>query len=362
MDCTFLIGYDHQQTEAQAALDVFRNWKTVVRAEPNRFVRAQAAPPAVAPTLPWLDAIGIRDAWAITRGQPSVSVAIIDSGIDLAHREFSAGNLRVDPGCDVVDCVDVDPPFGQWEGDAAGRDDNPSDEFGHGTYISSLVAGQSRGGAPGCTILPVRALATVFAPTTGEREAFGKADDLARAIRFAVDRGARVLNLSYGNVAADRAPGNSIERDAVQDAMDHGCFLAAAMGNSGDEGPTMFPAAYQGVCGVAAIDNDGDRWPKSQKGTHCDLSAPGVSIEGAAMGGTFEVRSGTSCATAIVSAAAALVISACQQQGRTPPSGVQLGKLLTGTARKLWDTPAPRTNEFGFGCVDPAAAIQAALG
>lgn len=361
MEATFLITYDAQRTAAKTALDVLQDWKALESAEPNWFVRMQATPPVAAPALPWLDAVGMREAWALTRGEKSVTVGIIDSGIDPNHPEFSTASIRIEPGCDVVDCVDVDPPFGHWSGDAARRDDDPADDFGHGTYMSGLVVGRTRGVAPDCSILPVRALATAVSETTGEREVFGKVDDLARAMRYAVDHGARILNLSYGNVSADRRTSTAVERHAVEDAIDHGCFLAAAMGNYGDEGPTMYPAAYPGVCGVAAVDHAGHRWPASQKGPHCDLSAPGVSIESAAMGGNFEVRSGTSNATAIVSAVAALVVSACKQRGRLPPEGRHLGKILTGTARKLWSSAAPHTIEFGYGCVDPVAAIQASL-
>ena len=365
LDSAFLIRFDADRIEPERALATMREWKRVVSAELNRFVVVHATPaigvsqPGVPP---WGHQIELARAWGFTRGDPRVTVAVIDSGIAANHIAF-ANSLRLEPGCDVVDVSGVSLPHDrEWIGDVDQPDDQPADDVGHGTHMSALVAGAGFGVAPGVRVMPIRALAGIRL-NSGELMAMGKQDDLARAIRFAVDKQAVILNCSYGNAAVGVVGPGQIEQDAIDDAVSAGCFVAAAMGNDGNLDQPKFPARFESVCGVAAIDSDDTRWLESssegsQRGFHCDLSAPGVHIEGASHQGGSELRTGTSAATAIVSGAAALVQSFALDRLHAVLPGEDLGRLLTSSARRLWDGSAPRHQDFGFGCINPAAAMD----
>lgn len=364
LDSTFLIRYDAEGVDLVRALANFREWKRVVSVEPNRFVIAQNLPGGLAapPSRPtWADQIRLQQVWPDGVGDPRVTVAVIDTGVARAHPAFM-NCLRIEPGCDVVDVAAVKAPGGAWIGDTTNPDDDPEDDVGHGTHMSGLVSGSGFGVAPSCKILPIRALAGLRL-ATGEVVAMGKKDDLARAIRFASDRKASILNCSFANAAVDSSGPSFVEEDAIGDAVAAGCFIAAAMGNDGNLDQVKYPAGLDNVCAVSAIDNQGARWMEtsthgSQRGSHCDLCAPGARIDSASLHGGSESRSGTSAATAIVSGAAALVQSyALHHKGHLLP-GDELGRLLTGTARRLWSGAEYKRLEFGYGCVDPAAAID----
>jgi subtilisin family serine protease len=354
MDSTFLLQFDAERTSSAEALAMLSELKAVQHAQPNVFYRQAAAKPPV-----WATTVDLAETWPLTKGLPEIKVAVIDTGIKRTHPEFASSRVEIKPGCDVVDCADVNPPEGVWSGDYQLRDDDPDDDQGHGTEMSALIVGKSCGLAPGCTLLPVvRALATAVSGMANDiTNGFAKADDLARALRFAADSGAHVINMSYYNATTDGISTHGAERQAITYAIDHGCFFAAAMGNDGDAGSIAYPAAYPGVCAVAAVDDQYNRWPYSQTGPHCSLSAPGVDMISALLDGTCGPGMGTSQATAAVSASAAIVLSAFVAKGRPLPKGKQLASLLTGTAKSL--SNATRSDTFGYGCVDIAAAIAA---
>jgi thermitase len=364
LESTFLIRFDAERIDPSRACDIAREWKRVLSAEPNRFVAVHTVPssgPGSDGSSSWAEKINLPSAWTSTRGDPRVTVAVVDSGIASGHEALDHC-VRLEPGCDVVDVAGVALPIGrEWIGDIESPDDDPTDDVGHGTHMSGLIAGEGFGVAPDCSVLPIRALAGIQLES-GDLMAMGKQDDLARAIRFAVDKQAAIVNCSYANGAVGVFGPSQIEQDAIEDATAAGCFVIAAMGNDGNLDQPAFPAAFEDVCGVAAIDSDDARWLEnqdvgSQRGSHCDLSAPGVRIESTARLGGSEFRSGTSAATAIVSGAAALVQSfAIERRGAMLPS-TELGRLLTASARRLWPGSAQRHQDFGHGCVDPAAAM-----
>jgi hypothetical protein len=357
MDSTFLLHFDPDRTFMQEALELLTSQKGVYHVEPNRYclpLEVRTGPPA------WTAGTRRPESWVgLDEGSSAIRIAVIDTGINQRHAEFEGGStLQVLPGCDVVDCTGVQPPFGcSWAGDYTTRDDRPDDDHGHGTHVASLIAGRTCGLAPGCTLMPIRAIAT--ATCEGTLSSAAKIDDVARALCLATASGAHIINMSYGNISPGRLGYQSVEAQAVKHAIEHGCFLVAAMGNEGATGAPKYPATYPGVCGVGAIDNDDNHCSFSQGGHSCDLCAPGDDLSGAALEGGYATMSGTSQAAAVVSAAAGLVLSAfVKQQKPSLPNGKGLGELLTGTARKL---PLPR-GLGGYGCVDVASAIKEAVG
>jgi type VII secretion-associated serine protease mycosin len=264
-----------------------------------------------------------------------ITVAVVDSGVDAGHPQLRG---RVAPGEDAL---------------AGG--DGRVDCVGHGTAVASIIAAQPlpgvalRGLAPDATILPVRVSEQESVDGGTAARAVGPAG-LALAVRHAVDRGARVLNLSIVLYRDEPAV-----RDAIRYAVDHDVVVVAAVGNAHDQrDPTPYPAAYDGVLGVGAIRPDGTRWPGSQVGPYVDLVAPGGEVPAAVPGHGYAVYEGTSFAVPFVAATAALV-----REYRPELSARDVGVRLTSTA-----DPAPgnpHSPGYGYGVVNPYRAVTEPL-
>ncbi len=220
--------------------------------------------------------IGLAAAHRIARGG-GVTVAIIDTGVDRGH---PALRHRLAPG--MFDFVqdDADPS------EAAG-----GLGFGHGTFVAGIVALV----APEAKILPLRAFTA-----DGTSTSF----TVARAIRYAVEKGALVLNLSFGMVGFSRL----IDR-ALEEARERGVIAVASAGNDGRP-LSQYPASDESVLAVAATDEADRKADFSNYGRHVDLSAPGVGVYSAYPGALFGWASGTSFAAAFVSGSAAVLLSA----------------------------------------------------
>jgi len=264
-------------------------------------------------------------AWPTTRGE-GVTVAVIDSGVDRDQPDLAG---RVDAG---VDLVDPGTP--------------PDDGYGHGTHVAGIIAAEPGNGvgmaglAPDVRILPVRVL---------DDDGDGSFERTARGIRWAVDHGAQVVNLSLTLSEDDPQV-----RHAVQYAVDHDVVVVAAAGNRpcSDSGvdETVYPAAYPQVIGVGAANKAGDVSGFSSCGPWVDVLAPGVSIVSIAPNDARKPEcrdttgwcylTGTSEAAPFVSAAAALRIAqlgvsdydaaqVAQDLGRTGRDGLDLAALLS---------------------------------
>ncbi|GGJ97173.1 hypothetical protein GCM10010123_28960 [Pilimelia anulata] len=274
-----------------------------------------------------LGALHARAAWRHATGA-GVTVGVIDSGVDSSHPDLAG---RVLPGLDLV----------------SDDHDGTYDAVGHGTTVAGLIAGRADdstgavGVAPGASILPVRVL-----------DASNRYDDaavVARGIRWAVDRGASVLNISLGG-----AGGSEALADALRYAFRHDVVVVACTGNLGPGAPSgvWFPARFPGVVAVSGLTRDPERsWRSAVTGPATALSAPATSLVGARPGGYWTVQ-GTSFAAPLVAASAALVRS------RWPdlPAGQVIERLLR-TSRDLG--PTGRDPAYGYGAVDPYAALIA---
>ena len=214
-----------------------------------------------------------------------VTIAVIDTGVDLDHPEFSG---RIVAGYDFVD------------GDAI-----PDDIDGHGTHIAGTIAGRDddnsgiSGVAPAANIMPVRVLSD-----TGR----GWTSDIVAGIRWAVNNGADVINLSLGG---DRYTRSMAE--ALRFATERGSVVVMAAGNNGEQSP-RYPGAHAVDYGIAvgAVDrnqNFADFSNKAGSNTLDYVTAPGVSIYSTAPGGGYAFDSGTSMATPHVAGIAGLLKS-----------------------------------------------------
>ncbi len=269
---------------------------------------------------------------AQARGQShgaGVIVAIIDSGVRASLPDLAGLSLL--------------PPYSTLTGKSGGTDDN-----GHGSHVCGTIAQATDNGigcagiAPAVRILSVKAL-----NAAGQGTNF----TLGTAIRYAVDQGASIINLSVGG-----SPSKTL-RDACIYAHSRDVLLVCSAGNSGQPALT-YPAAYPEVFSVGAIGPTGRRATFSQSGPGLGIVAPGVDIlqqtfVGAKVG--YFYFSGTSMAAPMVSGVAALVKSL-----RPALSRRDLKLLLTSTATDL-GPPGP-DREYGAGLVNAAAACAKAMG
>ncbi|MCX5202337.1 type VII secretion-associated serine protease mycosin [Streptomyces sp. NBC_00237] len=302
--------------------------------------------PAYADTIrdkQWgLAAMHTQEAWRTTKGR-GVTVAVLDTGVDDRHPDL-AGNVL--PGHDLVG-------FGAKSGDRSWAR--------HGTAMASIIAGHGHGPgrgegvlgiAPEAKILPVRVILEGTDPARDKaRESRGNA--LAKGIRWAVDQGADVINLSLGDDSESAHP-EAAEDAAVQYALKKGAVVVASAGNGGEKGDHIsYPAAYPGVIAVTAVNSVGTHASFSTRRWYATVAAPGVDVVIADPDRSYYEGWGTSAASAFVSGAVALVRAAHPD---LPPAEIK--RLLARTAR---DAPSGgRDDSRGHGIVDPAAAIAAA--
>ena len=253
-------------------------------------------------------AAGAAEAWTQSAGA-GVVVAVLDTGVQLDHPDLE-GAIWTNPGEVAGNGLDddhdgfVDDVHGANMLDSSGDVD---DEQGHGTHVAGIIAarrGNGVGGsgmAPEATILPVKVL---------DGGTTGSTDTLARGMRYAVDRGARILNVSANTDAATDAI-----KDAVAYAGQHGAVVVSAAGNDGRNIDLLpsYPASLTdpAILCVGATTSAGRLWRSSNTGTlSVDVAAPGAEILSTAPGSSYESRTGTSAATAFVAGTLALLSAA----------------------------------------------------
>ncbi|GHH48778.1 type VII secretion-associated serine protease mycosin [Streptomyces candidus] len=288
-----------------------------------------------------LAALHTQEAWRTTKGA-GITVAVLDTGVDDQHPDLR-GNVLT--GHDLVG-------FGAKRGNRSWAR--------HGTAMASIIAGHGHGPgraegvlgiAPEAKILPVRVILEGGDPARDRaRESRGNA--LAQGIRWAVDHGADVINLSLGDDSESAHP-QAEEDAAVQYALSKGAVVVASAGNGGEKGDHVsYPAAYPGVIAVTAVNPAGTHASFSTRRWYATVAAPGVDVVIADPDRSYYEGWGTSAAAAFVSGAVALVRSAHPE---LPPA--QVKRLLAKTARNA--PSGGRDDSRGHGMVDPAAAIAA---
>jgi serine protease len=290
------------------------------------------------------------NAWATdnTTGT-GVTVGVVDTGVQASHPDLSGQVLSGE--------YFLHDNAGTTSFSGAGGTTDPS---GHGTHVAGTVAALSNnstgisGAAPGAQILPVEVLCG---------DGTGFSSDVASGVTWAVDHGAKVVNLSLGGGA------DSAEQAAVQYADAHNVVVVAAGGNNGQSGNTpSYPAAYstsQGnVIAVAATTNANPpgHAAYSTVASYVDISAPGglpssndasVSVLSTWNDGGYRAIAGTSMATPHVSAAAALLIAAANCTDSQVKTRL---KATANTTLTPTNGAGPFAQQFGAGIVDPNAA------
>lgn len=271
-----------------------------------------------------LTTMHLLPAQQIVRGD-GVTIAVIDSGVDVGHAEL-AGAIK-----------------GKF--DAAGRGLLLADK--HGTAIAGIIGarGELRGVAPASSLLAVRA----FWQEAADQPLTSSSEVIARAVNWSVDAGAQILNLSFAG------PQDELIADMLLEAAERGVIAVAAAGNNGPKAPPAYPAALDRVIATTATDAQDQLFNGANRGGYVDVAAPGVDIISPAPGGTYQMITGTSMATAHISGLLALVIdarkaalNADQAQALIETSSVDLGQQ-------------GRDPSFGAGRADAQKALEQTL-
>ena len=278
----------------------------------------------------WIDEYGIRDAWATTKGE-GVTIAIIDTGIDSGVDELTGA---VAGGAD-------------FSGDGYDNGQKPvGDGSEHATMVASLAAGRGTGAGSG--VIGSAPQASLLSLSIGFGA--GSDDQIADAVRWAVDNGADVINMSLTRNTLDWPESWD---DAFLYAMEHDVVVVAAAGNRGG-GTTEVgaPATMPGVLTVSGVNRQGQAsFDASSQGITIGVAAPSEQLVGVIPGGAYVTWSGTSGATPIVAGVVALVRAAHPELD----AANVINRILL-TARDRGKDGADYI--YGYGLLDAEAAVE----
>ncbi len=277
-------------------------------------------------------------AWDITRGDPDVIIAVIDTGADLTHPDL-AGNILDRDGED-------------WDFSAA--DGSPDDSGSHGSHVCGTAAAVAddavgiAGVAPKCQLMPLRI--NLMA---------GMNQNRADAINYVGDQAQKHANRRYVANCSWRASGNfSAILFAITNATDKGVLVIFAAGNANNDMDItpQYPAVYPDALAVAALDQNNRRASFSNYGSQVDVCAPGVNIWSTVPSSSHGFKNGTSMAAPHVAGVAALTWSA--NKNLTAP---QVRQILQSTCEDVQaDNPAI-PGKLGSGRVNASRAVQKAV-
>lgn len=248
-----------------------------------------------------------------------ITIAVIDTGVDLEHGEFTAQNFR------HFDAVD----------------DGQSTAELHGTAMAGVIAatGNMLGVAPGAEVLAIRAFAE-----SADGRFLSDSFTIARAIDWAVINGADILNMSFAG------PADPLLLKLMDELARRDLLMVAAAGNQGPDAPAAYPAAHKATIAVTATDDQNALYQNANRGRYVTIAAPGVDIIAPAPGNAYEMSSGTSIATAHVAGVIALMLSGHE--------GLQTADVIKLLEASATDYGSPGKDvEFGLGLIDAHKAI-----
>ncbi len=278
----------------------------------------------------YLGAMQAEDMWKVTTGE-GVKVAVVDTGVNPSTPSLQGQVLK---GVD-----------------ATGAPGDETDDYeGHGTTMAELIAGTGKGGglkglAPGAKIIPLRIALDEF-----QEKHSSSIQDVADAIRAAADSDAQIISMSFGSRHTTPQ-----DREAIKYAESKGKLLFASVGNKGHkENERGYPAAYPQVVGVASADREGKVSFYSQHAGTVDVASPGSDVPSwcdNSFKSYCDGDGGTSAATAIASASAALVWSLHPDW-----TANQVLNALFGTAARDWKD-GERSEYLGHGLIRPSMNV-----
>ena len=293
------------------------------------------------------NSIYLKEAHSITMGHPDVKIAVLDTGIETNHSEF--GN-QFQYHKDFVNIIDG---ASQFVGDFLDMDNVPDDLVGHGTHVTGIIGARGRkmpiGVSPKCQIIPVKVLGAL--KDNNQVVGAGLIDDIDAGIKYAVDQGADVINMSLG---IKHEGGGLPHKDIIAYALDSGVSVVAASGNDG-KNDKYYPGALKGVIAVGASDYVGNIAPFSTFGGHVSLTAPGVNVYSTFLNNGYAMSSGTSQASPFVSGTIALMKSYAKERGKHI-ANQEIIDILKHTCDKY--TNRYKDEKSGFGRINVLDALK----
>jgi len=274
----------------------------------------------------YLNLIGAKNVWKKVRTQKDITIALVDTGVDLDHPDLKNNLVQ------GVNLIQPELP--------------PDDDNGHGTSVAGVLAAEGNNGTGiagllwQARIMPIKAL---------DADGSGDESKLGEAILYAVRKGARIVVLSVGLYRY-----SPYMRDVVQYAESQGVLLVAATGNDGtllgSRAAVKYPAAYPSVLAVGGVTENSKPEPRSNPGPEVDIAAP-WNVYTTAMGGGYKLEEGTSMAAPQAAAAAALVLA---QHPEFKPYEVR--EMLRQTARDIGPAGVDEASGYGLLQMDRAVA------
>ncbi|NMH67679.1 S8 family serine peptidase [Bacillus sp. RO3] len=309
------------QKDVSSTLSKLNKHEDIEYAEVDQLVYTQAAPPIDTyfnQQSQDFEVMKILEAWETYHPQKEVTVAIVDSGIDLKHPELRS---RLIEGKNFIN--EEEPPF---------------DHTGHGTHVAGLVGAVTNNkmgiasAAQKVKLMPVK----VFEGKTTYMST------VIQGIRYAADNGADIINLSLGSYSNMKAL-----EEAVEYAVDKGALVVGAAGND-NEHAVLYPATYSNVLAVGSVDSrDLTKSTFSNYGKTVNVSAPGTNIFSTWMDG-YQTLDGTSMSTAIASSVASMV-----KQQYPFLKGLQVKGVLEASS-----TPLKEVELLGEGLINAEEAFR----
>ncbi|MDK9698828.1 MAG: S8 family serine peptidase [bacterium] len=376
--------------EIETLIDRIANIPGIEKAEPIGIAFAFHTPNDWATTgnMYGLDSMHCRQAWDAQRGVDSVLAVTIDTGVMYDHPDLiqnfqmnTAEDLNGDGRFTAVDSNGVDDDLNGFIDDVIGwdfvshsfdeitgaqaadgedygpPDNTPSDVHGHGTHVCGSLAARTNNGvgipAASYNIRTLGLRAGFGCIYNGGLAGVGFTDNFWPAIQYAVNRGARIISISFGGTAT-----NTDYQNAILYARASNCLVFAAAGNNGNTAP-RYPANYNGVMAVAATGGGNIKADFSNYGQWIDISAPGVSIwsttpTNAYNPAAYQSWDGTSMASPNAASVAALALS------KNPTlSDDRLEQFVLGTATNIDALNPGFEFQLGAGLINAQALINA---
>lgn len=339
--------YYHAKYQGNASIETVINTllqaDNVEYAEPSYIHSAWYTPnDAAYGSQAYLTQVKAPQAWDVLKNSSGVVIAIVDSGSEITHQDL-AGNIYYNTA-DPVNGIDDDGDgyvdnYAGWDfcGASASTmigDNDPnvkSSEADHGVHVSGIASAVTDNGLGVASIAQNAKLLIVKAGADDAPRSIYKGYE---GIKYAADKGAHIINCSWGGVG-----GGQFGQEMIDYAVSKGCLVVAAAGNSGNDIP-IYPAAFDGVLAVANLNSNDTKATSSNYGTYVDIAAPGQGIYNTIYGNTYGFKSGTSMAAPLVASVAALL------KAKYPNyTGLQIGEILRATAD---DVDAQNTNYTGL--------------
>jgi subtilisin family serine protease len=292
--------------------------------------------------------IYLEEAHWFTQGNNDIKIAVLDTGFELDHPEFKK---NMNQGMDFVNIINGETKF---IGDFLEVDDDPSDKYvGHGTHVAGIIVAEGKkmpiGIAPKCRLIPVRVLGAL--KKEGKLVGAGLIDNINSGIKYAVDSGASIINMSLG---VKHEEGGLPHKEVIEYALKKGVSVVAASGNDGTE-EKYYPGALPGVIAVGAALEGNQVASFSTYGNHVSFVAPGKNIYSSFINHSYAISSGTSQAAPFVSGAIALIKSFALDLGKKI-SDSQVKHLLKHTATR--PDRHYKDNHSGFGMINILDALK----